>query len=183
MTNAIPDQGDFSARILAPVFRYVADRHGEDAVSALLGRAGLRASAREVGTWLTHAELEAALAAIRASLADDDEFRAACRHRVVSAYSPLSFVLKAASVASVYKLMARTIRLVSRVSTYEVADLGESRVWLRYTSPHRESRLMCLSRIAQITCLPELAGKPPAHLEERRCLSRGDPCCEYVMRW
>jgi len=174
---------ELSARILAPLFRYVADLRGADALLAVLDQAGVPARARDARSWLTHAEFEAALAAVRAALADEDEFRAACAYEVERSYGPLVLLLRAVSVESVYKLMARTIRVVSRVSSFEVADLGGSQIWLRYTSPLRESRLMCLSRIAQIARLPTVSGHPVARVEERQCIARGDPCCEYLVRW
>jgi hypothetical protein len=42
---------------------------------------------------------------------------------------------------------------------------------------------MCLSRMAQLASTPTVHGFPPAVAEERQCIARGDPCCEYVLSW
>ncbi|HUL57628.1 MAG TPA: hypothetical protein VLU43_00045 [Anaeromyxobacteraceae bacterium] len=182
MTRTKP-RGELSARILAPLFRYVAERRGEAVLAESLARAGAPARARSRLAWLTHAEFEASLAAVRACVADEAEFLVACGHDLGRSYGAFALVARAFSVALVYRILARTLHVFSRVSAFEYADLGGSRVWLRYTSPLRESRLMCLSRIAQLSLAPTVSGLPAATVEERQCIGRGDPCCEYVIRW
>jgi hypothetical protein len=173
----------FSARILVPLFAYLSQTRGEAAVSAVVEQPGVGRRVLDRYAWLTHPEFEAALGAARAALEDDDEFQLACRHELGRSYGPIAFVVRAISVVGVYKLLARTSQLVTRASRFEITDVGESRVWMRYTSPFRESRLMCLSRTAQLTRVPALFGHPAAEVEERRCLARGDRSCEYVIRW
>ena len=175
--------GELSARILAPLFGYVAERRGEALLAAALSDAGAPLRARKREAWLTHAEFEASLAAVRACVADEAEFLAACAHDLERSYGVFAVVARALTVPLVYRILARTLHAFSRVSAFEYADLGGSRVWLRYTSSLRESRLMCLSRIAQLSSAPTVSGLPAATIEERQCIGRGDACCEYLVRW
>jgi hypothetical protein len=176
--------GVLSARIMAPALRYVEEQHGARALDALLGAAGVPATrARDPHVWLTHAEFEALATAVRGALGSDAEFLRACAHRMKEAYDPLFQVTRANTVRDVYRLMARTFYVVTRISQMESADLSGARMWLRYTSPLPESRLMCLSRIAQLACGPTIFGLGAAQIEERQCLARGAGCCEYVVRW
>jgi hypothetical protein len=178
--DSIEERRVLSARILVPLCRYVKETRGIPALSRALA-ATPRAAARNA--WLTHSEFETALTDVRAILESDDEFLAACAHRLVHSYGPIAYVLRALSLETYYKLLARTVWVVARASTYDVAVVGERRVLLRYRSQLRESRLMCLSRVAQLTRGPREFGLPPVTIEERACIARGDRSCDYLIHW
>lgn len=177
--DRVEERQVLSARILSPLLRYVDDTQGAAALERAIAHAP-RAAARSA--WLTHAEFEAALAGVRATLESDDEFLAGCAHRLAESYGPIALVLRAMSVETYYKLLARTLWLVARASTFEIASLGDRSTLLRYVSPLPESRLMCLSRIAQLTRGPAEFGLPPVTIAEQLCIARGDRCCKYLIR-
>jgi signal transduction histidine kinase len=186
VSNRSPGRGlgDYSARILAPLLSYATNTYGEEAVAVeIASRGGDLAAARDTGRWLTHAEFEAAIGGVRSLCSDDSEFVRACSHQLRKAYGVFVFLVRATSNATIYRLMARTTSLVSRVSRYEVVSGGAASVGLRYVSERPESREMCLSRQAQLAGTPVACGLPQAQVEERACISRGDAACEYVVRW
>jgi hypothetical protein len=178
--EGVDERRVFSARILSPLHRYVTDTRGPDAAARAFAPAP-RAAARSA--WLSHAEFEAALAGVRAALDSDEEFLAACAHRLLDSYGPIALVLRALSIETYFRLLARTMWLVARESTYEIAVLGDRRVLLRYRSPLPESRLMCLSRVAQLGRGPTEFGLPAVTVEEQTCIARGDRTCKYLIRW
>ncbi|MGI5861198.1 MAG: ATP-binding protein [Myxococcales bacterium] len=73
--------------------------------------------------------------------------------------------------------------VVSRAGRCEIVSSARSSLAMRYTTTRAESRLMCLSRRAQISSMPTTFGLAPVSLEETQCVARGNPCCEYHLRW
>src|SRR5215472_1258110 len=99
-------------------------------------------------------------------------------------YGPMLYVLRATSVRLMYAVLARTVGVVSKISHYELLKSNRTSATLRYTGDKPESRLMCLSRQAQLRGMPTIWwGLRAAHLEEEGCVSRGDSACVYHLRW
>ena len=72
-------------------------------------------------------------------------------------------------------MMAGTSHLATRISRYEVRASSRTSIRLRYVSTKTESRLMCLSRQAQLRAGPTLYwGMAPAALHESKCIAHGD---------
>lgn len=169
-------------RLARPLVQFARDRGGQEAIVAMAERAGLDVDTLERGSvWVSVAQFEALLAAGREMVASDDEFREACAYKMVDGYGPFRFLVHAAQPLAVYRQAARTFHLISRISSLEIAGTRENRVELRYTSSEPESRLLCLSRQAQMCAAPTLWGLPRARLEERGCIAHGDAACVYVL--
>jgi signal transduction histidine kinase len=183
-TSAV-EAGDLNLRILQPLFRYVRQNFGPEAVEQLAVNGGVPAELLDrSAAWITHPQFEKVLLAARALLPSDQEFMRACAHDIVRMYGPLVLVLRCMSVRGTYEMMAKTVHLASRISKYEALQGTRTSVRLRYTSTRDESRLMCLSRQAQLRTMPQIYwGMAPARVEETACISRGDSCCEYHLRW
>ena len=150
----------------------------------------LAAIASEAGTdpswlgrrhqWVSWAQFEALLSAVRARVGDDDRFLEICRYDFAANYhwrmlagTPAKFFEKAESLGPYFSSAGR----------YEVVSCTRTTARIRWWSRHPESRLACLTRVAQTPMVPTLWGLPPAQVREHACLSRGDPCCDYEYRW
>jgi signal transduction histidine kinase len=182
---AVSDTGDLNLLILQPVFRYVKQNLGQAALDRLAIEGGLQPEMLErSGAWITHEQFERILAIARALVASDEDFVRMCAHEMVKVYGPMLLVLRCMSIRAAYNMLARTVHLASRISHYEVVGGTRTSVTLRYTSTRRESRLMCLSRHAQLRVGPTVYwGMAPARLEETSCIAHGDEYCEYGLRW
>jgi signal transduction histidine kinase len=79
-----------------------------------------------------------------------------------------------------YEIGCKNIpHLVTRISRFDFELIQPGEIRLRYRTTRRESRLMCLSRQAQVAGVPKLWGLPAAHLTEESCVAHGDDCCAY----
>jgi len=182
-----PSTGDFNLRILlqAPA-RYIRDKHGVTELERIASLAGLALSDLDGRTrWAAHEQVETFLKELWKLVPGEDEFKGACAYQLKESYGPLRFVLRAMSPQRVYErtMTAKDFKMVSRVSTNEVVSSGANSFSGRYVTQVPESRLMCLSRQAQIAVLPTVWGLPPARLTETTCVAHGDNCCEYHLRW
>lgn len=175
---------ELNARLLGPLIQYLQDSYGQAAADRVARAGGMSPrDARGGRYWISHEEFEAVLRAGRALMRDDDEFRLACQYRLAEGYGPLRFLVRASSVSGTLSHAVRTMHLVSRISRYEVLDAQHGRFRGRYFSEKQESRLMCLSRQAQIEAFTTLWRLPKARVLEAACIARGDPYCEYEATW
>lgn len=174
-------EADLNARIMVPVASYVSDRFGRRALEDVCRGAGVSSSSFDGSThWLGVEQVERFLARVRELVGSDDELKRACAYRLATLPAPARFVIGAISPAAAFELAAKTVSFVSSISSFETARDG-NRFVLRYRSGRPEGRLLCLSRQAQIVVVPTMWGLPEAHLSERKCIARGDDCCEYSL--
>lgn len=178
------EPAELHKRLLVPLLRYIEDTGGTTAMQEIAEAAGLEEQILlGTQTWLSWRQFEAILAAGRKRMASDEEFVRASQYLHRDGYGIQSLMIRATSIAAVFRLAALTMHMVSKISRYEFQSSTRNSVRTRYLSDRPESRLMCLSRQAQITNLPVLCGLPAAKLVETACLARGDPYCEYVVSW
>jgi len=176
---------DYSLRVVQALISFVSDELGEAALVEIAAAAELDpATLRACKAWVPVAQLEALLEAVFERLdRDEARFTAACSHRLAEGYGPMRYIVWATSPKTVLMQAARTIHLVSRVSSWDILELRRNRVRARYTSTVPEGRLLCLLRQVTVKTLPTLWGLPPASLEETSCIALGDDCCEYQGAW
>ncbi len=174
-----------NARILACALLYVRDEFGDARVEQLIRDAGGTPStfAPPFG-WVSHSVFEAVLEGVRGRVETDQEFCRACAYKLKESYGPLALLVRMSSIKQVYRLMASTSHVVSRVSRFDVTDLGRGHVQICYASDCPESRLMCLSRQSQNQAVPAMWwGVPPPTIVEHECIAWGDPVCRYDLSW
>ncbi len=175
-----------SVRPLWSPCTWVIDTHGREQYEAICERAGVDpAVPLDASKWVTQESAVALLASVRALCASEAEFLIAAAHRIREGYGPLVWILPLATPPILFRAMARTVHLFSDVSRCEFGASSRTQVILRFHSdaPALESRELCLTRVAATSEVPRLLGLPPALLEERACMARGDPCCEYHLRF
>jgi signal transduction histidine kinase len=172
---------ELNLRLLGHLLRYVRDRFGDEAIERIRAESGI-AQLEGGNRWASLAQFEVVLQVARSLMRSDAEFVAACSYELEKVSGPVRFLIGAISPVDAYELGARNMRLVSTISAFEPERRGYGRVFIRYRSAKPESRLMCLSRQAQIAALPTLWGLPRAEVVEESCLARGDATCGYAVR-
>jgi serine/threonine-protein kinase len=181
---------ELRAALLRPGLLHLREGHGEAAVSGALFRAGLQAS--EIGhdsSWISLSCARQVLEAIIAEAGEDavgKRGRFATNPEVLGTYMRL--LRQAEWPRAGYEYLASASAESTRVGRYSVRELGDARATLRYTpleefDQEQRERCFCLLRRAELCALPRLWGLAEARLEEPSCLCRGDPYCEYVLRW
>ena len=173
-------RADVNVRVVKALAQYVEDQHGAPTLEDVAHKAGLTADDLLHGKgWIPLEQFEAVLeGAFDLVGGDEEKFQQACSYGLAQAYGPARFLLWATSPKMVLKQAARTFRFMSSFSHMEVVDEGHDWVRFRYTSSREESRLMCVSRLANAVTLPTLWGLPPAQITEYSCVGQGDASCE-----
>lgn len=181
----VPAAEELNLRVLLPLVRSLRQEYGEATVQALAQKADVDPALFDrANAWTTLTRFEALLAGARELFQNDQAFMRACTHDMLKVYGPQMLVIRCVSLERAYRMMAGTSHLATRISKYEVRSSTRTSIRLRYTTTRGESRLMCLSRQAQLRAGPTLYwGMAPAALEERSCVAHGDACCEYELRW
>jgi signal transduction histidine kinase len=172
---------ELNLRLLVHLLRYVRDHFGQEAVERIRIESGIL-DLDGGNRWASLAQFERILLVARSLMRNDAEFLAACAYELGRVSGPVRFLIGAISPIDAYELGAKNMRLVSTISVFEPERRGYGRVFIRYRSTRPESRLMCLSRQAQIEALPTLWGLSRAELVEESCIARGDACCGYMVR-
>lgn len=174
---------ELSLRLLRYLVRYLTDHYSPAEIANIASSAGLAAADfTNCASWVTLEQFEELLARARALMPDDATFLEACAYMPNSVPGPLRLLVAAVSPMAGYQVGARRMHLVTQISHFEPVVLSSTRLQLSYHTTKRESRLMCLSRLAQIRAVPRLWGLPLAHVEEHACVARGDDCCLYDVR-
>ena len=178
------NRGELTLRILYPLARWLEEKHGRDSLAQICTRARITPDDLDGrATWVSLQQFETLIAEARALMADDAEFKEACTHQFgQGGYGALRFVVMALSPKAVYEQCVKSFKVVSAISRGEFVAHSSTHFICRYFSTQPESRLMCLSRMAQIEKLPTLWGLPSAQLQDKKCITRGDDCCEYEVR-
>lgn len=177
-----PDEPDLNLRVLWGLSEWVREHRGEDALSAVAEAADIsRASLDGKSHWISHDRFEAFLAGCRALMGSDEEFEAACVHRLPEAYGPLGLVLSALSPRLMYGQTAKLLHVVSRTSSITILEEADNYLRARYESDYDESALMSLARDAQTKAVPTLWDLPKAELRVLYRDQSGN--YEYELRW
>ncbi len=178
-------RGDLNLAIFRPLLTYVEKEFGREALTRFSSETGIPEDVLlRAQSWVMLSEVEKLLALTRELLGSDARFLEACAYDVVRSYGPLALVFRASTPLTSYKVLARTVHFASRISSYELEETSGHSVVLRYRSTKPESRLMCMSRQAQLPTMPLIWwGLTPARLRESKCIARGDDCCEYELKW
>src|SRR5580692_5571203 len=156
---------ELNLRLLVHLLRYVRDHFGQEAVERIRIESGIL-DLDAGNRWASLAQFERVLLVARSLMRNDAEFLAACAYELGKVSGPVRFLIGAISPIDAYELGAKNMRLVSTISVFEPERRGYGRVFIRYRSTRPESRLMCLSRQAQIEALPTLWGLSRAELVE-----------------
>jgi signal transduction histidine kinase len=181
-----PEAHDYNLRILASLAHWIEDTVGVEALEGVAASAGLSrddflgSSVR----WASHAQVEKILEGTLALAGDEETFHRVFAHRFEEGYGAFRYMVWAVSQERVFQLaVSMTNKVLITVGQFDMLYSRRNAFGVRYTSQRPESRLMCISRQSAWTASPILRGLPPAELIEHACIAKGDPFCEYHLRW
>ncbi|MGY1752803.1 diguanylate cyclase domain-containing protein [Blastococcus sp. SYSU D01042] len=172
------------------LLRYVRTVGGEDAVAAVLARAGTTATPAELddqSRWWSYDTR------IRLFTAATDELRdprtmyevgAAALHTGL-AHSLVLLLRAMGSPRQVFGQLPRAVQKFSTTSTMEILETGSTTATIRYRLhdgyPH--SRLDCLYTQGLLSTVPAIFTLPPARIVHDDCQSDGHDACLYHLEW
>jgi diguanylate cyclase (GGDEF)-like protein len=169
---------------------YVRERGGEQAVAALLARAGERRTMAELEDergWSSYAQWLALLEAAVAVLGDHETARRIGASVVSQRVGGASRVVVRAlgSVEAVYRHARGAAAKFSTMKTVEPLEVGRShaRIAVRLADGHPPHTLDCDFSAGVLTQVPALFGLAPATVDHEPCRARGGPACEFRLTW
>jgi diguanylate cyclase (GGDEF)-like protein len=181
---------DFCCTMTSVVLRLVRSGGGEEAVTALLERAGTKHEAsylENVDNWIS---LDEACALLAAGV---DETGNAMFARQVGeqmlrqhAGSPASTLLRSlGSPEAILKAIAQTAGKVTTVTEMEALEAGPGHAVVRAIAREGFTRhpLHCDWTTGLLAGTPILFGLPLARVEESECQARGGEQCLYTVSW
>ena len=176
---------DYSLRILWCLARWIEDVKGSEVLASVAATAGVSVGDFDGSTrWVSHAQLETILAAAQELAGDEATFRAALAHRFEEGYGAFRHMVWAVSIERQSQLAIHmSNKVLTNVGRFEALYSTRTTIGCRYTSQRPESRALCLSRQEAWKTAPRLRGLPAAELVERACIAKGDPSCEYHLKW
>lgn len=180
---AVVTAAELNLRILASLALYVRDRHGQDALDRLATSGGVTPDDLGGGTrWVSLEQFESILACARTMVRSDEEFEQATAYLYKErALGLMRYLPWATGLVLGYERGCKSIGLISRISHWSMRHDGRALVF-EYRGDRPESKLMCLSRKAQLAAFPTMWDLPPARVMERCCIAEGATHCEYVVR-
>lgn len=74
---------------------------------------------------------------------------------------------------------------ITKITNWEVKELADDHATMRFivAEGHVDDPLFCLNRQGALAAVPIICGLPQPRIEHPRCIHRGDPFCEYRLKW
>ncbi|WP_104522645.1 GGDEF domain-containing protein [Blastococcus atacamensis] len=172
------------------LLRYVHGRGGDKAVDELLRRAGVEATASELGDQSRWWSYDTRIALFRAATEVLGDPRAmfdvgAAVLRTGLAHSLVILLRSLGTPRQVFRQLPRVVQKFSTTSTMEILEAGATSATIRYRLhdgyPH--SRLDCDYTQGLLTQVPQAFTLPSAEIVHDECQSDGHPACVYHLTW
>ena len=169
---------------------YVRERAGEQAVAALLARAGERRTVAELEEergWSSYAQWLALLEAAVAVLGDGDAARRIGASVITQRVGGASRVVVRAlgSVEAVYRHARGAAAKFSTIKTVEPLEVTRqhARIAVRLAGGHPPHPLDCDFSAGVLSQVPVLFGLAPATVDHDPCRARGGSACQFRLTW
>lgn len=169
---------------------YVSEHGGDQAVAALLERAGETRSAAELLDEHGWSSYEQKLRLFRAAvevLGDPEAVRRIGQFMLRSRIAlPLLVLLRAlGSPEQVLRNVAKASSRFSTNSTVEALEIGNGHALVSYRlhEGFTPDALDCQYTEGLLSLVPEVFGLPPATVDHQACQVRGAPACLYRLSW
>lgn len=187
-----PMRPDVNVRLVRTMYRYLVHQISPDEGRRFLATIGLDEDyLKNENNWVDYGLHNRAWAAIRAQTGDPAIGLKIGRFNISRQnLGSLWTVLRAAGylgrgTAAGYRFVPRIASQLGRSGEFAIERLERTGVRMRWTQ--REGypflRLHCEYRQGLLSAGPQMAGLPPARIEERACIAQGDPACVYEIRF
>ncbi|MCV2490187.1 sensor domain-containing diguanylate cyclase [Geodermatophilus sp. YIM 151500] len=172
------------------LLRYVRGQGGDEAVAAVLARAGVPWTPEELDDqsrwWSYDTRIRLFTAATEVLGSPDTMFRVGAAALESGLAHSLVILLRAmGSPRQVFRQLPRAVTKFSTTSTMEILDVGPTSAVIRYRlhEGYEHSRLDCIYAQGLISTVPVVFGLAPARIEHDECESDGAPACTYRLTW
>jgi diguanylate cyclase (GGDEF)-like protein len=190
VTAAPIEARETSGATTGNLLRFVRTRAGDDAVAAVLARAGVPWTADELddqSRWWSYDTRIRLFEAATEVLDDPDtmyQVGANAMHNGLG-HSIVLLLRAMGSPRQVFRSLPRAVAKFSTTSTMEIVDCDATSALIsfRLHEGYQHSRLDCRYAQGLITTVPTVFGLRPARIEHDECESDGHPVCVYRLTW
>jgi diguanylate cyclase (GGDEF)-like protein len=172
------------------VLGYVRTQGGDDAVQAVLDRAGVGHSLADLedeANWVSYDARIRLFAAAQEVLGDPRTMYEVGGSVWEQQVSPSLILLLRAlgSPAQVFRQLPRSVSKFSSTSTMRMLEVGRTNatIWYQLHDGFEHSRLDCAYAQGLFCQVPVIFGLPPAQVVHDECQSDGAPACVYHVTW
>jgi diguanylate cyclase (GGDEF)-like protein len=172
------------------LLRFVRARGGDEAVAAVLQRAGVPYTAEELddqSRWWSYETRIRLFEAATEVLGDPRTMYrvGAAALRSGLAHSLVILLRAMGSPRQVFRQLPRAVTKFSTTSTMEMLDVSATSAIIRYRlhEGYVHSRLDCEYAQGLLSTVPAIFGLPPAEIVHDECESDGHPACIYRLTW
>ncbi len=179
-----------SNAILANVAAELHEMGGHELVARVKQAAGEVRPVEDAASLLGWSSLEQAVALIRAAVTvtgdEDVPFRAGERSfRTVATAEFIDHLRALGGPGELLRLIGPVAAKVTTVTDAEAVEVGDRHAVIRYVTrrPHVRDPLLCRYTMGSLASFGSVFELAPAEVTEVACQTRGDPYCEYRVRW
>jgi diguanylate cyclase (GGDEF)-like protein len=190
MTVPPAEARETSGATTGGLLRFVRSHAGNDAVAAVLTRAGVPWTAEDLddqSRWWSYDTRIRLFEAATEVLDDPDTMYQVGATSLQSglAHSIVLLLRAMGSPRQVFRSLPRAVAKFSTTSTMEVVDCDATSavITFRLHEGYRHSRLDCRYAQGLITTVPTIFGLRPARIQHDECESDGHPVCVYRLSW
>jgi len=184
------ERRETASTTISVLLRHVRLQGGENAVTEVLERAGVKHSARtleESAAWLSYTTRIRLFEAATIVLEDPNTMFTVGASAVTGEIPPVLVQLLStlASPGAVYRQLPRMVPKFTTTSTIDDLHVGKATATVRYRlhEGHIPSRLDCQYAQGLFSAVPVAFGLAPARVTHLTCQADGYADCEYVLNW
>jgi diguanylate cyclase (GGDEF)-like protein len=188
--TAATEAHETSGATTGGLIRYLRRVGGEDAVAAVLARAGVTATPAELddqSRWWSYDTRIRLFAASTEVLRDPRTMYevGAAALQTGLAHSLVILLRAMGSPRQVFGQLPRAVQKFSTTSTMEILETGPTTATIRYRlhDGYAHSRLDCLYTQGLLSTVPVIFTLPPARIVHDVCQSDGHEACVYHLEW
>ncbi len=185
---AATDEPLYSSRIMGTYVEYLESFYPDIDINAILQYAGTtRHEVEDPGHWFTQHQTDRFHEIMVAQTGSPNLAREAGRFTVTgkNVGTAKRYIMSLMNPATVYLMIGKLVRMLSRGSVMTSRKLGPNRVEIvsKPTAGTREQPYQCQNRIGSFEAIAKMFTNKFAEVEHPSCYHKGGDCCRYIVTW
>ena len=178
----------YNSRIMCTYIEYLRHSYPDIDTDSILEDAGMtRHEVEDPGHWFSQRQTDRFHEVIAARTGNPNIARDAGRFTLSNKRigAAKQYALGFVSVASIYLMVGKLVKTISRGATMKAKRLGVNKVEIVSTPTPgtREKPYQCANRTGSIESIAKLFTNKFAQIEHPDCFHKGDKCCRYIVTW
>ena len=187
-STAAVDELLYNSRIMGTYVEYLETYYPDIDIDAILQYAGTtRHEVEDPGHWFTQHQTDRFHEFMVACTGNANIAREAGRFTVTGKKvgTAKQYIMSLMNPATVYLMIGKLVRMLSRGSVMTSRKLGPNRVEIvsSPTAGTQEKSYQCENRVGSFEAIAKAFTNKFAEVEHPSCYHKGDDCCRYIVTW